>query len=165
MLNSWGINVRCRILVLVPLMTGAGHAAAYPPEGASHIAHLAVRILGTREPMMGQLGRLEAYSWVACEDFAALNGLVAVACGCWEALLASQLGWSRQLRSRCPGWARVHSGKPTSALVSIAQSSGMSCNSVHAYLDQVLALGLGDQRLKFGRCESVDQAGLRHDQQ
>lgn len=34
-----------------------------------------------------------------------------------------------------------------------------------AYLDQILALSLGDQRLELGRCESVDQAGLRHNEQ
>lgn len=33
------------------------------------------------------------------------------------------------------------------------------------YLNQVLALSLGDQRLQFGSGESVDEAGLRDDQQ
>lgn len=33
------------------------------------------------------------------------------------------------------------------------------------YLDQVLALSLGDQRLQLGGGESIDKAGLRHDQQ
>ncbi len=33
------------------------------------------------------------------------------------------------------------------------------------YLDQVLALGLGDQGLQLGRCEGVDEARLGHDQQ
>lgn len=34
-----------------------------------------------------------------------------------------------------------------------------------AYLDQILALSLGDERLKLGRGEGVNQARLRHDQQ
>jgi len=32
------------------------------------------------------------------------------------------------------------------------------------YLNQVLALGLCDERLKLGRGEGVDQPGFRHDQ-
>lgn len=34
-----------------------------------------------------------------------------------------------------------------------------------AYLNEVLALGLGDQRLEFGSSEGVDKAGLGDDQQ
>lgn len=34
-----------------------------------------------------------------------------------------------------------------------------------AYLDQILALSLGDERLKLGRGEGVNQSRLRHDQQ
>lgn len=34
-----------------------------------------------------------------------------------------------------------------------------------AYLDEVLALGLGDQRLKFGGSEGVDKTGFRDDQE
>ena len=34
-----------------------------------------------------------------------------------------------------------------------------------AYLNQVLALGLGDQRLEFGGSEGVDKAGFRNDQE
>ena len=33
-----------------------------------------------------------------------------------------------------------------------------------AYLDQVLALGLGYQRLQLGSSEGVYQTGLRHDE-
>lgn len=36
--------------------------------------------------------------------------------------------------------------------------------SVQAGLDQVLAFGLGDKRLKFGSCEGVDETSLRNDQ-
>lgn len=102
-------------------MTDVVHAAACPPGAASRTAHLAVRIPGTQEPMKGQLDRLGAYSWVADGDFVALSGLEAVACGCWEAPRASRLDWSRRLRSRCPGWARVHSSKPGLIEVSNAQ--------------------------------------------
>lgn len=89
-------------------MTGAVRAGACPPGAASRIARLAAHSPDTQEPMMGQWGPLEAYSWVAYEDFGALSGLVVAACGCWEAPRASRLGWSRPLRSRCPGWAQVH---------------------------------------------------------
>jgi hypothetical protein len=34
-----------------------------------------------------------------------------------------------------------------------------------AYLDEVLALGLGHQRLQLGCGEGVDEARLRHDEQ
>lgn len=44
-------------------------------------------------------------------------------------------------------------------------SRGRRATAYSAYLDQILALSLGDQRLEFGRCESVDKAGLRHDEQ
>lgn len=33
------------------------------------------------------------------------------------------------------------------------------------YLDEILALGLGDKRLQFGSGESVDETGLGHDQE
>jgi hypothetical protein len=35
----------------------------------------------------------------------------------------------------------------------------MGC--IEACLDEVLALRLGDERLQFGGCESIDQAGFR----
>ena len=35
---------------------------------------------------------------------------------------------------------------------------------IEASLDEVLALRLGDERLQFGGCESVDQAGFRDDE-
>lgn len=34
-----------------------------------------------------------------------------------------------------------------------------------AYLDKVLAFGLGDERLEFGRRECVDETRLRDDEQ
>ena len=34
-----------------------------------------------------------------------------------------------------------------------------------AYLDQILSLGLGDERLQLGRGEGVDQTGLGDDEQ
>ena len=34
-----------------------------------------------------------------------------------------------------------------------------------AYLDQVLAFRLGDERLKLGRCEGVDQSSLRNNEE
>jgi len=34
-----------------------------------------------------------------------------------------------------------------------------------AYLDQVLAFGLGYKRLQLGGCEGVDKTGLGHDKQ
>jgi hypothetical protein len=33
------------------------------------------------------------------------------------------------------------------------------------YLDQILPLGLGDQRLKLGCCKCIDKTGLGNDQQ
>lgn len=33
------------------------------------------------------------------------------------------------------------------------------------YLDEVLALGLGYERLEFGGCEGVDKAGFGHDEE
>ena len=38
---------------------------------------------------------------------------------------------------------------------------GVSCSC--PYLNEVLAFRLRDERLKFGRSESVDETGLRHD--
>lgn len=38
----------------------------------------------------------------------------------------------------------------------------MGC--IEACLDEVLALRLGDERLQFSGCESVDQAGFRYDE-
>lgn len=44
-----------------------------------------------------------------------------------------------------------------------AARRGLRC--VEACLDQILALSLGDERLKLGRGEGVNQSRLRHDQQ
>lgn len=38
----------------------------------------------------------------------------------------------------------------------------MGC--IEACLDEVLSLRLGDERLQFGGCESIDQAGFRDDE-
>lgn len=43
------------------------------------------------------------------------------------------------------------------------------CGMIHqrtsaTYLDEVLSLGFGDQRLQLGRCEGVDQSGLGDDE-
>jgi hypothetical protein len=48
-------------------------------------------------------------------------------------------------------------------------SNGVSMSRVlvrtGAYLDQILALGLGDERLKLGSCEGVDQTCLGDDEE
>lgn len=36
--------------------------------------------------------------------------------------------------------------------------------SVQASLNQILALGLGDERLKLGCCEGIDQTSLGNDE-
>ena len=35
----------------------------------------------------------------------------------------------------------------------------------HAYLNQIFPFGFGDERLELGCSESVDQAGLGHDEE
>lgn len=52
----------------------------------------------------------------------------------------------------------------TFALGSHGKKTEIICGG-GAYLDQILALSLGDERLKLGRGEGVNQSRLRHDQQ
>lgn len=41
----------------------------------------------------------------------------------------------------------------------------MSQSSLAAYLNQILALGLGDERLELGCCEGVNQTSLGNDEE
>jgi hypothetical protein len=50
-------------------------------------------------------------------------------------------------------------------VISTAPGRGGRATLCSTYLDQVLALSLGDERLKLWRCERVDKARLGHHEQ
>lgn len=90
---------------------------------------------------------------------------------CWPVVLVSGYGSHLRAslpardrrRSHCRMLARARSGKPGEGKSAKARAIGRM--EVVAYLDQVLALCFGDQRLKLRGCESVHEASLGHDQQ
>lgn len=148
-----------RHLKLTPSMTDAGRAAAYRLEAELRTGLLAGRSSGMLAPTKDRSVRRWACIREACEGSEASNGLVAVACG-WGALQVSRLGWSRRLRFRCLGWAPARSGMPARVELVLRQIRGRRATLCSTYLDQVLALGLGDERLELWRSKRVHQACL-----
>lgn len=142
-------------------MKDVGHAGACQMV-ASRTGRLAGRSLSMQGPRTGRWGRRWAYSPEAYEGPEAIPDLAAaVAGGCWTAPRANPPGSHRRHRSRCPGWARARSGKPASEVrLALRQYLGRCATVCSTYLDQVLALSLGDEGLQFGGGEGVDQARL-----
>jgi hypothetical protein len=80
----------------------------------------------------------------------------------WACPRASRPGSSRRRRSRCLPTALVRSGMPGRRKTLVKRLGGWrgAERDKLAYLDQILALSLSDERLKLRRCERVDQTGL-----
>jgi hypothetical protein len=64
---------------------------------------------------------------------------------------------------RHPGHTRRRSGSAHGRTDGHCVGEG-AVGCIEASLDEVLALGLGDERLQFGGRERVDQAGFRDDE-
>ena len=150
------------------LRTGDQRAAGGPTAACTGPPVAVAR--SRRRALAGGPSRRWACSWEAGGSAASRAGSAGVAGErCW-APLGSRRRSSRPRRCRRRE-VRARSSKPgigrqkgavrmhaTRVPVSLA-GSGMT------YLNQVLALGLCDERLQLGGGKGVDEAGLRHDEE
>ncbi len=67
------------------------------------------------------------------------------------------------MMGRDAGHARCRTGSPHGRTDRHCVWEG-AVGGIKACLDEVLALRLGDERLQFGGCKSIDQAGFRDDE-
>lgn len=86
----------------------------------------------------------------------------AIGCAIWGTALCCSSGESTVDSPSTP-FESAGSGAFRQALgwTLVPRALGVSCSC--PYLNEVLAFRLRDERLKFGRSESVDETGLRHD--
>jgi len=86
----------------------------------------------------------------------------AIGCAIWGTALCCSSGESTVDSPSTP-FESAGSGALRQALDWVLVSRALSVSCSCPYLNEVLAFGLRDQRLEFGRGESVYKTGLRHD--
>jgi hypothetical protein len=138
-------------------MTDDQRAAAGRTGACIGRGSVAARSLSTPElavdPFQRRACSSEAYGLVAFRV-----GLVEGAGGRSSALLANPPCWSHPRRSRHRRPAREHSGMPGKTKSDAPRNARWAgCES---YLDEILAFGLGYQRLQLRRREGVYEASL-----
>lgn len=146
-------------------------SAGKVPTVAWHIARLSAgRSSGGRLALAGPLGHWACSFRQPYGHFAPSqrprHGLVA-GCAAELAPRGSRVG-CRQRRSRSRVWVLERSSTPAwgtdQYCVPGRDCAGASLRGGEAYLNQVLALSLSDERLQLRRGKGVDKPGLGHDE-